>query len=90
MPNLEDGVKVIEKQLHRNWINPKANPALKTKREMNKIDKDDNDTKLLTERAAIDHICINLLAPSAPKFNIENPGSQVNYWAGGGGGEPPH
>ena len=28
----------------------------------------------------IDHICINLLVPSAPKINIENPGNKVNYW----------
>ena len=34
----------------------------------------------------IDHICINLLVPSAQKINIENPGNQVNYWGGGGGG----
>ena len=27
-----------------------------------------------------DHICINLLVPSAQKINIENPGNQVNYW----------
>ena len=31
----------------------------------------------------IDHICINLLVPSAQKINIENPGNQVKYWGGG-------
>ena len=34
----------------------------------------------------IHRICINLLVPSAQKINIENPGNQVNYWGGGGGG----
>ena len=34
----------------------------------------------------IDHICINLLVPSAQKINIENLGNQVYYWGGGGGG----
>ena len=34
----------------------------------------------------IDHICLNLLVPSAQKINIEDPGNQVNYWGGGGGG----
>ena len=28
--------------------------------------------------ATIDHICINLLVPSAQKINIKNPGDQVN------------
>ena len=36
------------------------------------------------EPPLIDHICINLLVPSAQKINIENPGNQVNYWGGGG------
>ena len=38
----------------------------------------------------IDHICINLLVPSAQKISIENPGNQVNYWGGGGGGGVNH
>ena len=53
--------------MNRNWSNQKANPALKTKREINKYYKKTkyNEDKLLTERAAISQ----KVATQQPKLN---------------------
>ena len=59
--------KTNRKAMNRNWSNQKANPALKTKREINKIYKltKYNENKLLTERAAISQ----KVATQQPKLN---------------------
>ena len=55
------------KEMHRNWGDQKANPALKPKREINKYYKYTkyNENNLLTERAAISQ----KVATQQPKLN---------------------
>ena len=59
--------KSNKKEMNRNWSNQKANPALKTKREINKYYKwtKYNGNKLLTQRAAISQ----KVATQQPKLN---------------------
>ena len=60
-------IKSNRKAMSRNWGNQKANPALKTKREINTYYKSTkyNENKLLTERAAI----FQKVATQQPKLN---------------------
>ena len=59
--------KSNRKAINRNWSNQRANPALKTKSGKNKYDKQKqyNEDKLLTERAAISQ----KVATQQPKLN---------------------